>query len=162
MIFSNQRVLRFILESPKKETETGFSAMENFMKFAASLNSASEHLNKGNNNNNNSIPKQSTKPSWHLPQDFRCKQEKTEYTVEDKSFPKSLTSHLDPKRLAADHKPAVEPYGKHGWSNPQSWAGNTQLDLCSWQNHPAYRGEDGRFESPQAVIKVKPVRLLFS
>lgn len=160
MVFINHKVLCFILESPKKETETGFSAMENFMKFAASLNSASEHLNKGNNNNNNSIAKQSTKPSWHLPQDFRCKLKKPEHTVEDKSFPKSLTSHLEPKRLAADHKPA-EPFGKYGWSNPQSWAGNTQLDLCSWQNHPAYRGEDGRFESPQATFKVKPVRLLF-
>lgn len=124
------------------------------MRFAASLNSASEHLNKGNNNN--SVPtKQSTKPSWHSPQDFRCKQEKTEHVAEDKS----LNTHLEPKQLAVDQQPAVEPFQKYGWSSLQPWVGKTQQDIYSWQNHPAFRGEPGRFEQSQHSIKMKPVSI---
>jgi hypothetical protein len=104
--------------------------MENFMKFAASLNSASQHLNK----TQTSQKPKSPNLSWHSPHGFQVKQEKTE--VDDKSFQKSLKGLREDNNWNVDQKTML---WRYPWSKPE--------EMCHQWNagfkHPAYRGEVG-------------------
>lgn len=136
------------------------------MKFAASLNSASEHLNKGQK----SSP---IKPVWHLPQDFRCKQEKQEQPLDSKSLGKSIAKT---KLCTDDVKPLRDEFGRYTWNGLQNrkMDGEREQVKYAWRsecgvdpNHPAFRGDhgfpwhqkDGITHQHSAAVKIKPVSL---
>lgn len=162
----------YFSDSPKKEPENGSSAMENFMKFAASLTSASEHFSKKCSNK----PDSSIKSSWHLPHGFHLKQERGEIPVDDdKSFQKTLLGFKEESKSwgqkALEQKPPRDSQGRFTWArSTKVETVKTEQDIYSWQeqtgidvNHPAYRENFGVTCQPRypveqpATPRVKPV-----
>lgn len=163
--------------SPTKEPEVKFSAMDNFMKFAASLSSASEHLTKGQAG---SRKQTDVKPLWHLPQEFRCKQEKPATIEYAQSFKKSsiITGNaFNWSILTSNAEPNRDPLGRYTWnSQTKVWGGKLEQEKCVWKsqcgidgNYKFYKGDnqlpwhrkEGFEHFHDTSAHIKPVSAMF-